>query len=89
MKKLQLKLDDLDVTSFVAEVEHEATGTVNGLQRTNLIGCTSYGCPPITGGRYTCVCTVEADCYASKYCSGPGCVMTVGEGCMTSNESLC
>jgi hypothetical protein len=89
MKKLKLAPEQLQVVSFAADEAEEGAGTVNGLQMTNLIGCTNYGCQPRTGGRWTCLCTQEVDCYPSKYCSGPGCVMTVYDGCMTSNEAAC
>jgi hypothetical protein len=35
------------------------------------------------------LCTREAGCYPSKYCSGGGCVITYEEGCMTYNYNYC
>jgi hypothetical protein len=87
LKKLKLTVDDLEVSSFTAQDGSGQAGTVNGLQITGSFNCNTN--PPRTGGQFTCVCTVEVDCYQSRYCSGPGCLQTYWETCETSNEYQC
>ncbi|HEX2209309.1 MAG TPA: hypothetical protein VHG93_16650 [Longimicrobium sp.] len=75
MKKLKLKLDDLEISTFVAEGERQGGGTVHGNQ--------------ITGFTY-CYCTDNGDCYWSNYCSYPGQPNnTCYEGCMTNERGAC
>ena len=59
MKKVQLKLDALEVESFETAAKSEARGTVDGHQitRTQLNGCTNTTCPP-----YNCFCTENLSC---------------------------
>jgi hypothetical protein len=93
MKKLKLKLDDLEVTSFAAQDEQTGTGTVNGLQLfSGGPTCVEYGCPP-SYNRTECAaqCTLGG-CYPSQYCSyiGPGMPNnTCYEGCVTDNYAAC
>jgi hypothetical protein len=89
MKKLTLKLDDLEVTSFAAQDKQDQTGTVNGLQVSqeyHLTGCLKCNDSSV---ETQCLCTREAGCYPSKYCSGDGCVITHEEGCVTNNFEYC
>lgn len=75
MKKLTLKLENLEVSTFVAQGAPEGTGTVKGMQ--------------ITGFTY-CYCTDNGDCYWSNYCSYPGQPNnTCYEGCMTNERGAC
>jgi hypothetical protein len=75
MKKLKLRLGDLDVTSFAAEKE---TGAVHANEAVS---------SPAT----QCLCTEREGCYPSLYCTGlpGGCAVTYQEGCMTDNYSYC
>jgi hypothetical protein len=72
MKKLKLKLDALEVSSFDAE---GTSGAVHAMAA--------------TFGAYTCRCTAEVGCYPTKYCTGPGCVITAYNGCMTNENGAC
>ncbi len=78
MKKLTLKLDDLQVSSFAADDKQEARGTVNGNQ--------------VTGFTF-CYCTdyPHAGCYPTDNCSlQPGQPNnTCYEGCMTNRNGDC
>jgi hypothetical protein len=76
MKKLKLRLEDLAVRTFAAE---DRAGDVHGMQ----VGYTHIV------GMYSCACTAQVGCYPSKYCSGPGCVITYQDGCMTDNQYAC
>lgn len=78
MKKLKLKLDDLEVSTFAAAEEPRLRGTVNGNQ--------------VTGFTF-CYCTdyPQAECYQTYYCSlAPGQPNnTCYEGCMTNQNGAC
>ncbi|WP_420126693.1 hypothetical protein [Longimicrobium sp.] len=37
----------------------------------------------------TCRCTAEVGCYHTRYCTGPGCVITAYYGCMTNDQGAC
>jgi hypothetical protein len=76
MKKLKLRLDNLEVSSFQAD----APGSVHGMDVVMTPGC-------LLSGDWTCACTAEAGCYASKWCTGEGCVVT--GGCETGNGTVC
>ncbi|HET7228769.1 MAG TPA: hypothetical protein VFJ16_02070 [Longimicrobium sp.] len=73
MKKVKLSPEDLEVSSFAMEEEN---GGVNSMEAVSLAA--SCGCT--TGGGV---------CYGSQCCSGPGCVQTYWDTCMTSNNSQC
>jgi hypothetical protein len=94
MKKLKLKLDDLQVTSFTAQDTREETGTVNGLQISRNYAATGcMQCNP-SGVETQCGfnCTNAEGCYPSYYCSdiGPGMPNnSCAEGCMTDNYAAC
>jgi hypothetical protein len=83
MKKLKLDLDALDVTSFTAD---DRSGSVHSMGTNTVYPCHTPNCAS-NGATYCC--TAEAGCYPSKYCSGPGCVMTVEAGCMTNADAAC
>jgi hypothetical protein len=94
MKKLKLKLDDLEVTSFAAQEKQDQAGTVNGLQisrewyATGCMQCNQSAVQTQCGLN----CTQAEGCYPSYYCSdiGPGMPNnTCGEGCMTDNYAAC
>lgn len=58
MKKIQLKLDTLQVESFETAERAEARGTVDGHQMaTRFGGCTNTTCPP-----HNCFCTENVSC---------------------------
>ena len=58
MKKVQLKLDALQVESFETAERREERGTVDGHQiATRLNNCTNTTCPP-----YNCFCTEDYSC---------------------------
>jgi hypothetical protein len=82
MKKLTLKLDELEVTSFTAQETQEEVGTVHGLSG-------YVDCQPSYNPTQCLGCTREDGCYPSLYCSGGGCVITYQEGCMTDNYNYC
>ena len=94
MKKLALKLDDLEVTSFVAQEDAEGRGTVNGLQISrdwNATGCMQCNQSQIET-QCDLNCTQVDGCYASYYCSdiGPGMPNnSCGDGCMTDAYAAC
>ncbi|MBB4637621.1 hypothetical protein [Longimicrobium terrae] len=88
MKKLKLELDQLEVSSFTAQDEEKASGTVNGM-------ATYYpdGCRP-SYYKTECLCTGAEGCYPSLYCSqggvGPGEPYgTCYAGCMTNANGEC
>jgi hypothetical protein len=94
MKKLALKLDDLEVTSFVAQEDVAGRGTVDGLQISrdwNATGCMRCNQSEIET-QCGLNCTQADGCYPSYYCSdiGPGMPNnTCAEGCMTDNYAAC
>jgi hypothetical protein len=58
MKKVQLKLETLQVESFETAERFEERGTVNGNQIATRFGnCTNSTCPP-----YNCFCTENYSC---------------------------
>ena len=76
MKKLKLELDDLEVTSFVAQAEREGTCTINGLQISQYnfgSGC-QHCAESFVETQCGLDCTQADGCYPSYYCSdiGPG-----------------
>ena len=94
MKKLKLKLDDLEVTSFAAQEEHQGAGTVDGMQISReywATGCMQCN-PSSVETQCGLNCTNADGCYDSYYCSdiGPGMPNnSCGEGCMTDNYAAC
>jgi hypothetical protein len=59
MKKVQLKLDTLQVESFETAERVVERGTVEGHQiATRFGGCTASTCPP-----YNCFCTENDSCW--------------------------
>lgn len=94
MKKLKLKLDDLEVTSFAAQEEHGGAGTVDGMQISrdwNATGCMQCN-PSYVETQCGFNCTQVDGCYESYYCSdiGPGMPNnSCGDGCMTDNYAAC
>lgn len=94
MKKLKLELDQLEVTSFVAQDGRENTGTVNGLQISNYqfgSGC-AHCANSFVETQCGLNCTQAQGCYPSFYCSdiGPGMPNnSCGVGCMTNAEAAC
>ena len=81
MKKLKLKLDDLEVSSFAADAESGAVHGMDAIETPLFCGASGYA---------SCDhCTLEVGCYQSKWCSGPGCVQTAADGCMTDDNSPC
>ncbi len=94
MKKLKLSLDQLQVTSFVAQDERDGTGTVNGLQISReyyATGCMQCNQSDIQT-QCNLQCTQADGCYPSLYCSdiGPGMPNnTCADGCMTDNYAAC
>jgi hypothetical protein len=52
---------------------------------------TSFTAAGPRGAVHSMAATAAASCscYPSMYCSGPGCVMTVYDTCMTNNGSAC
>jgi hypothetical protein len=93
MKKLTLKLDDLEVTSFAAQDEREGAGTVKGMEFSMgnpWSGC--YECPSYIQTQCGWDCTQVDGCYPSYYCSdiGPGMPnASCAPGCMTDNYANC
>lgn len=58
MKKVQLKLETLQVESFETAERFQERGTVDGHQiHTRFNNCTASTCPP-----YHCFCTEELSC---------------------------
>lgn len=94
MKKLTLKLDDLEVTSFAAQDKQEQGGTVNGLQISRewyVTGCLQCNQSQVQT-QCGLNCTQADGCYPSYYCSdiGPGMPNnTCAAGCMTDNYAAC
>ena len=83
MKKLKLKLDDLEVTSFVAQDRQDQPGTVEGERKGTVAGMELSG--------YTvCICTF-VNCPRTVYCSNyPGQPNnTCYDGCMTNQNGAC
>ena len=70
----KLKLS-LDTLEVSSFVPEKASGSVHGMEAITQ----AYGCGH----------TAEAGCYPSKYCSGPGCVITYQDTCMTDNVYAC
>ncbi len=93
MKKLALKLDDLEVTSVVAQEDVAGRGTVNGQQiSTNHWSGCDYCGPSRPETQCGPNCTQADGCYPSYYCSdvGPGMPNnSCGEGCMTNWQGAC
>lgn len=94
MKKLKLELDDLEVTSFIAQDKQEQAGTVDGLQISRNYAAT--GCMQCNQSQIETQCGLNctnADgCYPSYYCSdiGPGMPNnSCGDGCMTDAYAAC
>jgi hypothetical protein len=86
MKKLKLKLDDLEVSTFAAEEARGRTGTVHGLHTHD------FQCPSFVETQCQLHCTRVEGCYPSYYCSyiGPGMPNnSCGDGCMTDNNANC
>lgn len=76
MKKLRLKLDDLEITSFAAQESKEVPGSVYANGLTGL--CTQIP-----------ICTQEDGCYPSLYCSRDVPQLTCAVGCMTNENGYC
>ncbi|HEX9937417.1 MAG TPA: hypothetical protein VGB15_09845 [Longimicrobium sp.] len=76
MKKLRLKLDDLEITSFAVHEKEEAPGTVYAHQFTTV--CTQRP-----------ICTEAEGCYPSLYCSQDSPELTCAMGCMTNENGYC
>lgn len=75
MKKLTLKLDDLNVTSFDTGDGHGRDGTVHGNDTVETEWCTGYGHPGCNVSRRGCQ-TPQNTCYGTCGCSN---------GCETGN----
>ena len=95
MKKLKLKLEDLEVSTFAAEDGRHGPGTVNGMQISAYYyfqsGC-QYCAPSYVETQCGGNCTNVEGCYDSYYCSdiGPGMPNnSCGDGCMTDNYAAC
>lgn len=95
MKKLRLNVDDLAVTSFVAESKKEERRTVYGHSYETRFGCMTweYECNQDPTQETRCMCTAAEGCYPSLYCTGdpmPGAPnQTCYEGCMTNENGAC
>ncbi len=94
MKKLTLRLDDLEVSSFAVQDKQDQTGTVDGLQVSReyyMTGC-AYCNQSYVETQCGLNCTDADGCYPSYYCSdiGPGMPNnSCAEGCMTDNYANC
>lgn len=76
MKKLSLKLDDLEITSFVVQEKGAPGSTVYANQLTTI--CTRAP-----------ICTHDEGCYPSLYCSQGSPELTCAMGCMTNANGYC
>lgn len=70
----KLKLT-LDALEVTTFAVEKTAGRVHGMEAVTQL----YGCGH----------TAEAGCYASKYCTGPGCIATAAYTCETANNSPC
>ncbi|HEY0018326.1 MAG TPA: hypothetical protein VGC13_18620 [Longimicrobium sp.] len=77
MKKLRLKLADLEITSFTAQ-EKEAPGSTVYANQLTTICSTQYP-----------ICTQADGCYPSLYCSQDSPELTCAMGCMTNENGYC
>ena len=83
MKKLKLRLDDLQVDSFQTTMVRKEKGTVFGEQCTCRTQCTCPGCP-------TCDASCNGTCGAS--CNGTcdaSCYGTCGDTCDCVSNDTC
>ena len=62
MKKLSLKLDDLNVETFDTTTALKEKGTVFGEQCTCPTQCTCPGCPTCEGGGQSCDYSCDDSC---------------------------